>query len=69
MEVEVPDLTPSDIRMKPHVSAFLGRACCTSREPLAINALSRLNSCSCSRKSGKICQNPCTAIRENVPKS
>jgi hypothetical protein len=28
MEVEVPDLTPSDIRMKPHVSAFLGTRNC-----------------------------------------
>jgi hypothetical protein len=47
----------------------LSRACCEKRKPLAIKRLSGIESCSTSRQSGKIRQNPCTWTRENVPKS
>ncbi|NEQ62843.1 MAG: hypothetical protein F6K53_37955 [Moorea sp. SIO4A1] len=61
-------LFPIPCSMSP-ISSKITRACWKNRKPNGINGLSYLDSCLSSRKSGKIRQNPCTAIRENVPKS
>ncbi len=59
----------SVIRISPTYFASLSRVCCKNRKRLTINTLSGIDSCSAPRKSGKIRQNPCTRIGENVPKS